>query len=100
MTKEEYRKASHFRDATKMVAAPGSLSGLFDTRLYFGYASCVDTAMVRRGLGGPILRRVAACRSIERRFCWLRADAPLKQGCIEVSAYGRGLWGTERCAVP
>lgn len=30
MTKEEYRKASHFRDATKMVAAPGSLSGLFD----------------------------------------------------------------------
>lgn len=53
MTKEEYRKASHFRDATKMVAAPGSLSGLFDTRLYFGYASCVDTAMVRRGLGGP-----------------------------------------------
>ena len=52
------------------------------------------------GLGGPILRRVAACRSIERRFCWLRADAPLKQGCIEVSAYGRGLWGTERCAVP
>lgn len=39
MTKEEYRKASHFRDATKMVAAPGSLSGLFDTRLCFGYAS-------------------------------------------------------------
>ena len=30
MTKEEYRKASHFRDAPKMVAAPGSLSGLFD----------------------------------------------------------------------
>lgn len=30
MTKEEYRKASHFRDATKMVAAPGSQSGLFD----------------------------------------------------------------------
>lgn len=30
MTKEEYRKASHFRDATKMVAAPGSMSGLFD----------------------------------------------------------------------
>lgn len=30
MTKEEYRKASHFRDAMKMVAAPGSLSGLFD----------------------------------------------------------------------
>lgn len=39
MTKEEYRKASHFRDATKMVAAPGSLSWLFDTRLCFGYAS-------------------------------------------------------------
>lgn len=73
---------------------------LFDTRLCFGYASRVDTAMVRRGLGGPNLRRVAASRSIERRFCWLRADAPLKQGCIEVSAYGRGLWGTERCAVP
>lgn len=30
MTKEEYRKASHFRDATKRVAAPGSQSGLFD----------------------------------------------------------------------
>jgi|GEM_PF-3667094 len=53
MTKEEYSKASHFRDATKMVAAPGSLSGLFDTRLCFGYASRVDTVMVRRGLGGP-----------------------------------------------
>lgn len=99
MTKEEYRKASHFRDATKMVAAPGSLSGLFDSAPRFGYASCVGRDG-RRGLGGPILRRVAACRSIERRFCWLRTDAPLKQGCIEVSAYGRGLWGTERCAVP
>ena len=71
----------------------------FDTRLCFGYASCVGRNG-RRGLGGPNLRRVAASRSIERRFCWLRADAPLKQGCIEVSAYERGLWGTERCAVP
>lgn len=35
MTKEEYRKASHFRDATKMVAAPGSLSGLFDSAPLF-----------------------------------------------------------------
>lgn len=52
MTKEEYRKASHFRDATKMVAAPGSQSGLFDTRLCFGYASCVGRNG-RRGLGGP-----------------------------------------------
>lgn len=54
MTKEEYRKASHFRDATKMVAAPGSLSGLFDTRLCFGYASCVGRDD-RRGIGVPLL---------------------------------------------
>lgn len=59
MTKEEYRKASHFRDATKMVAAPGSLSGLFDTRLCFGYASRVRLNY-RRGIGTPFTRRVAA----------------------------------------
>lgn len=72
---------------------------LFDTRLQIEYSSRVGRND-RRGLGGPNLRRVAASRSIERHFCWLRADAPLKQGCIEVSAYERGLWGTERCAVP
>lgn len=27
MTKEEYRKASHFRDVTKMVAAPAPCRG-------------------------------------------------------------------------
>lgn len=54
MTKEEYRKASHFRDATKMVAAPGSQSWLFDTRLCFGYASCVGRDG-RRGIGVPLL---------------------------------------------
>ncbi len=54
MTKEEYRKASHFRDDTKMVAAPGSQSWLFDTRLCFGYASCVGRDG-RRGIGVPLL---------------------------------------------
>lgn len=33
-----------------------------------------------RGLGGPTLRRVAAGRSIERRFCWLHRCPPVLGG--------------------
>nr|DAH24015.1 MAG TPA: hypothetical protein [Caudoviricetes sp.] len=40
------------------------------TRLCFGYASCVGRDG-RRGLGSPKHWRIAACRSMERRFCWL-----------------------------
>lgn len=59
MTKEEYRKASHFRDATKMVAAPGSLSGLFDyVPLFRVYFPC-PVELPARGWR-PVVRRVAA----------------------------------------
>lgn len=71
----------------------------FDTRLCFGYASPVDTAMVRHGLGGPncwadsrlSFDRAAFLLAIRKGVQLL---APLSQ----VSIYGTDLRGIERCA--
>lgn len=41
------------------------------TRLCFGYASRVDTAMVRRGLGGPNSKAFSRRSFVERLFYWL-----------------------------